>query len=52
MTQLLALAALVALVTACSGVPRSPAETAFNGPGAATAAALGYHGPVERARAN
>lgn len=50
MKQLLALAGVVAMITACSGMSRTSVDTSFTGPGAATAASLGFHGPVERAR--
>jgi hypothetical protein len=49
MNKLLALAGVVALMSACAGLSNtSGGNTAYAEPGAAGAASLGYHGPVHR----
>jgi hypothetical protein len=50
MSKLLALAAIVALVAACTGLSHTGGQTELGGPGAVGAADLGYHGPVHRNR--
>lgn len=51
MNRLLALAGVVAMMSACAG-PSNTGDggSAYVGPGAAEAAYLGYHGPVHRIR--
>lgn len=49
MKNLLAMTVLGCLLTACAGLARNETGRApDSGPGAAGAAALGYHGPVHR----
>lgn len=49
MNKLLALAGVVALMSACAGLSNTGGgNAAYVGPGAAGAAHLGYHGPVHR----
>ena len=50
MNKLLSLACVVALMSACAGLPdmRTGEKSASRAAGAAEAAALGYHGPVHR----
>lgn len=50
MNKLLVLAALVASMTACTGLSNKSAGVDAS-PGAVTAAELGYHGPVHRVNA-
>lgn len=51
MNRLLALAGVVAMMSACAGLSNTgDGRSAHVGPGAAEAAALGYHGPVYRTR--
>jgi hypothetical protein len=48
MKRTLALASVAALLAACAGVS-IPDAAVNDGPGAAIAASLGYHGPLHRA---
>jgi opacity protein-like surface antigen len=48
MKRTLALAGVAALLVACAGMS-DPDAAAIDGPGAAVAASLGYHGPLHRA---
>ncbi len=49
MNKLLALAGVVALMSACTGLSnKGGGNTTSAGPGAAGAAYLGYHGPIHR----
>lgn len=48
MDKVLALAVVATLLAACAGLS-TPDATAVNGPGAAVAASMGYHGPLHRA---
>lgn len=48
MNKLLAIASVVAMMSACSGLSTNAGG---NPSGAGVAAALGYHGPVERSGA-
>jgi hypothetical protein len=51
MNRLLALAGVVAMMSACAGLSDTgDGGSAYVGPGAAEAASLGYHGPVHRVR--
>ena len=51
MNRLLALAGVVAMMSACAGLSNTgDGASAYVGPGAAEAAHLGYHGPVYRQR--
>jgi hypothetical protein len=49
MNRWLALAGVVAMISACAGLSNTGGDPAYPGP-AAEAAYLGYHGPVYRAR--
>ena len=50
MKNLLFAAAFAAMLSACAEAPHRIAQTdpAFTGPGAETAANLGFHGPIQR----
>ena len=49
MNRLLLVAGILAMIAGCAGpVKPGPDARAFDGPGAAGAAMLGYHGPVYR----
>ncbi|MHB1122349.1 MAG: hypothetical protein ACYC0T_06445 [Ramlibacter sp.] len=48
MNKLLAIASVIAMMSACSGLPL---KAGGDPSGASVAAMLGYHGPVERSRA-
>jgi opacity protein-like surface antigen len=50
MNKLLALAAIAALVAACAGIAQTSGDMDPAAAGAAEAADLGYHGPLNRAR--
>ena len=50
MKNLLVATAIAAILSACAQAPQRTAQTdpAFSGPGAETAANLGFHGPIQR----
>ena len=50
MKNIIFAAAVAAMLSACAEAPHRTAQIdpAFTGPGAETAANLGFHGPVER----
>jgi len=51
MNKVLALAAVATLLAACAGMS-TPDAAAIDGPGAAVAASLGYHGPISDTEIN